>query len=62
MEVSRIGVKLEIQLLAYATATQNSSHVCDLPQSSQQHWILSPLSKARDQTCNLMDPSHVLYH
>lgn len=29
MEVPRLGAKLELQLLAYATATQNWSHVCD---------------------------------
>ena len=52
MEVSRLGVKLELQLPAYttATATQDLSHVCDLHYSSEQHQILNPLSKARDQT------------
>ena len=32
MEVARLGVELELQLLAYATATaaQDLSHVCDL--------------------------------
>ena len=50
MEVPRLGVKLEPQLLAYttATATQDPSHVCDLYHSSEQCWILNPLSKARD--------------
>ena len=33
------------------------SQVCVLHHSSQQHWILNPLSKARDQTQTLMDPS-----
>ena len=57
MEVPRLGVELELQLLDYttATATQDPSHVCDLHQSSQQCRILNPLSKARDQTCVLMD-------
>ena len=34
MEVPRLGVNLELQLLAYATATaiQDLSHVFDLPQ------------------------------
>ena len=34
MEVSRLGVKSELQLLAYitATATQDPSHIFDLPQ------------------------------
>ena len=56
MEVPRVGVKLELQLLAYATATATSdlSCVCDLHHSSQQCRILNPLSRARDQTCILM--------
>ena len=34
MEVSRLGVKLELQLLAYTTATamQDLSHICHTPQ------------------------------
>ena len=37
------------QLLAYttATATQDTSHICDVHHSSQQHWILNLLSEAR---------------
>ena len=35
---------------ARATATPDSSHICDLHHGSQQHRILNPLSKARDQT------------
>ena len=42
-----------------ATTTQDQSHVCDLHHSSWQHWILSPLSKARDWTCNLIFPSWI---
>ena len=36
MEVPGLGVKLELQLLAYATATAmwDSSHICDLHHSS----------------------------
>ena len=51
MEVPRLGVKLELQLLAYTTAmvTQDPSHVCDLHHRLQQHQILNPLSEARDQ-------------
>ena len=51
MEVPRLGVKSEIWLLAYAiaTATQDSSHICDLHHSSQQCWILNTLSQARDE-------------
>jgi len=59
MEVPRLGVKSELQLLAYttATATQNPSHICNLHHSSQQHQILNPLSKARDQTRSLTVPT-----
>ena len=63
MEVHRLGVKSELQLLAYttaaATATQDPSHVCDLHHSSCHYWILNPLRKARDRTCVLMDTSQV---
>ena len=41
------------------TATRDPSHVCNLYPSSQQHWILNPLSEARDQTPVLMDTSRV---
>ena len=63
MEVPRLGVKSELQLLVYATAikTQDPSHVCDLHHSSWQCQILSPLSKAWDQTCNLMVPSQICF-
>ena len=51
---SRLGVKLELQLPAYATATTTAtldpSHVCDPWHSSQQRGILNPLSEARDRT------------
>ena len=61
MEVHRLGVELELQLLAciIATATLDLSCICDLHHSSWQCWILNPLSKARDQTLILMDPSRV---
>ena len=63
MEVSRLGVELELQLPAYATATEkwDLSCICNLHHSSQQSRILNPLSKARDQTHILMDPSQVCY-
>ena len=50
MEVPRLGVELELQLLAFATAKaiRDLSRVYDLHHSSQQHWILNPLSEARD--------------
>ena len=62
MEVSRLGVKWELQLLACATATAiwDLSHVFDLHHSSGQHWILNPLSEARDRTRILMDTTRVL--
>ena len=58
MEVPRLGVKLELQLLAYTTATmRDTSCICDLHHSSQQRQILNPLSKDRDRTRVLMDTS-----
>ena len=64
MEVPRLGVESELQLLATATATatQDLSHTCDLHYSSWPHRILNPLIEARDQTHNLMDPCQVCYH
>ena len=65
MEVSRLGVESELQLLAYATATATAtatpdpSHTCDLHHSSWQYPILNPLSKARDQSHIFMDTSQV---
>ena len=44
-----------------ATATWDLSRICDLHHSSRQHWILNPLSGARNQTRVLMDPSRVHY-
>ena len=63
MEVPRLGVELELQLLAYITARamQDLSFICNLHHSSWQHQILNTLSKARDQTHILMDPSQVCY-
>ena len=59
VEVPRLGVALELQLSAYATATARPdlSHTCDLHHSSQQHQILNPLSEAMDRTHILMDTS-----
>ena len=61
LEVPRLGVKLELQLPVTATATAKWDPGCvrDLEHSSWQHQILNPLSKARDWTCILMDPSRV---
>ena len=57
MEVPWLGVKLELQLLAYSTATamQDPSHIYNLHHSSGQWWISNPLSKARDWACILVD-------
>ena len=41
------------------TATPDPSNIFNLPHSSRQHWILNPLSQARDQTCNLIVPSWI---
>ena len=59
MEVPRLGVELELQLLTYttATATQDPSRVCTLTAAhgnarSLTHW-------ARPRPCNLMVPSWI---
>ena len=57
IEVPRLGVEPDLQLPAYATASQDPSPVCDLHHSSRQGQILNPLSLARDRTHNLMVPS-----
>ena len=57
---SQARVKLELQLLGTATATQDPSHICNLCYSSWQHQILNPLSEAKDGTHILMDISLVL--
>ena len=59
MEVPRLGVTLELQLLAYATAsaTPDPSHSCDLHCSLQQCRILNPLTGASNRTHILMDTS-----
>ena len=50
-EVPMLGVKSELHLLVYttATATPGPSYVCDLYHSSWQHRILHPRSEAREQ-------------
>ena len=61
MEVPRLGVKMDLQLLAYTTATAAwfLSSIFHLRHGSQQHWILNPLTKARDRTHNLIVPSQI---
>ena len=63
MDVPRLGVQSELQLLAYttATATQDLSYICNQHHSTQQHQIFNPLSKVRDPTHILIDPSWVRY-
>ena len=51
VEVPRLGVKSELQPPVYtATAIQDLSCISKLQHSSQQLWILNPLSEARDRT------------
>ena len=56
MEVPRLWVKLELHLPAYTTATAipAPSHIYELCRGLWQHWILNPLSKARDWTSSWM--------
>ena len=63
MEVPRLGVESELQLLAYTTTTAmwDPSFACHLYHSAQQCWILNPLSEARDQTRDFIDISQVRY-
>ena len=63
MEVPRLGVELELQLLAYTTASAMPDLSCVwlLHHSSQQRWILNPLKEARDRTRNLMVPSRIRF-
>ena len=62
MEFSRLGVQSELQLLAYATVMTDLSCICELHHSSRQRQILSPLSEARNQTCNLIVLSWIRFH
>ena len=57
MEVPGLGVELERQLPAYATATAmlDLSPICDLCSSLWQRQILNLLSEAKDQILILMD-------
>ena len=54
MEVPRLGVESELYPMAYSRATAMWD-----PSRSRQHWILNPLSKARDRTRNLTVPSRI---
>ena len=61
MEVPRLGADSELQLPAYATATAtwDSSRVCDLHHTKPQCGILNPMIEARDGIHVLMDTSQV---
>ena len=54
MEVPRLGVKSELQLLAHATATAmpDLSNVYNLHHSLWQCWILKPMIEARNWTAS----------
>ena len=55
LEFPRPGIESELQLPAYAIATLDLSHICDLHCSLWQRRLLNPQSKARDQTCILRE-------
>ena len=59
VEVPGLGAELEPQLQASATATTtlDLSCICNLYHSLWQHPMLNPLSKARDRTHILTDPT-----
>ena len=57
MEVPRLGIKSELQLLAYTIATAMPYLRCNC----NLNQILNPLSEARDQTHIFMDMSWVHY-
>ena len=52
---SRVQIGTAATSLHHSNSNEGSEHVCDLYHSSQQHWILNPLSEARDQINILMD-------
>ena len=66
MEIPRLGIEWDLQLLAYATATAMPDlscaydlyHSCVCLQPTQRR-ILNPLIEARDRTCNLMVPNQI---
>ena len=63
MEVPRLGLESELQLLVQATvtATRDLSYFSNLHHSSWQCQILNPLIKAGDQTHALINTSQVHY-
>ena len=63
IDVPRLGVRSELQLLTCATATaaQDLSDICNLHHSSPQRRILNPLMRTRGLTHIFMDTSHLHY-
>ena len=61
VEVPRLGVQSELQLLPHTTATAvpDLSCVCDLHHSAWQRWILNTLSRSGDTSRNLWVPSRI---
>ena len=63
MDIPRLGVKSELQMRAYttatATATWDPNLICNLHHSSRQHQIQNPLNETRDRTGILMGPRQV---
>ena len=56
MEVPRLGVEAELQLLAKLQLQQRwKQGMSATYTAAQQHWILNPLEEARDRICILMD-------
>ena len=53
MEVPSLGVELELQLLAYTTATATQDH------SLWQRWILNPTEQGQESNPNPPDTSRV---
>ena len=62
MEVSRLGVELDLHLPATATDTmRDPNRICELHHSSWQCQILETLSEAKVQTHVLMDTSQICF-
>ena len=64
MEIPRLGMESEIQLLAHTTtrAMPDLRHTCNLHHGSWQCHIPDPTSEARDWTHILMDASRICFH
>jgi len=52
MEVPRLEVKSELQLLTYATATRDLSHICDLCAAYCNTGSLTHQSKSRIESAS----------